>query len=532
MATEVQQLSSNVTETRFAKQANPRDLVASPRWFRGQVNSYPQFGPQVTSVAREIIDTSGQQEVGDAVDLDAGGGVNEDLTQETFTEFWPSILASESDAQAQNGGVLDPATPTVVATGYDIGTDAAAAGYKADDLVWAEGFATIANNGLKVVTGTAANVVEVTGLTIEAGPPVAAKIGVVGFQGASGDIGVDNSGSRPVLTSVAHDFTADLIEPGDYIWIGGRRAGQATNALSFDDDENTGLARVLTITVTGLTIDLTPGRSADGEFQDMITDAGAAKTIQVAYGDSTRNQRRNSVKTLKQYWRVERLLGNPNPVANPGINQAESLIGSVVSEAVINLPLANKITVDLTFLSTDAAQHSGQAGDEIDSDGATIFDLPAANAYNTSRDLMINDLASIGDGTDPTPPQLVGIVTEMTMNASLNAEALKGQGIFGAFDVSLGAFVMGSNITAYFTDVASQQAVRNSDQVLLAYGVAKVANGRRQGTVFSLPRGTLGDGRLNVQPNQPIRLPLTFGGARDPNLDYTLKVLEYRWLPS
>ncbi len=532
MATEVQQLSSNVTETRFAKQANPRDLVASPRWFRGQVNTYPQFGPQVTQVAREIIDTSGQTEVGDAVDLDAGGGVNEDLTQQTFTEFWSSILASAKDAQAQNGGVLDPVTPLATATGYDVGSTIDAALYKIDDLVYGEGYPDPENNGLKVVTGVTAQIVEVTGLVVDASPPVAAKIAVVGFQGQSGDIGVDTAGSRPVLTSILHDFTADLMEPGDYVYIGDRVRGGATNLFSFDDDENTGLARILTITAIGLTIDLTPGRSADNEFEDMITDAGAAKTIRVLYGDGTRNQRRNSVKTLKQYWRVERLLGNPNPVANPGIEQAESLIGSVVSEAVINLPLANKITIDLTFLSTDAVSHSGQAGDEIDSDGATIYDLPPANAYNTTRDLIINDLASIGDGTDSTPPQLVGIITEMTMNISLNAEALKGQGIFGGFDVSLGTFTMGANVTAYFTDIVSQQAVRNSDQVLMAYGVAKTANGRKQGTVFSLPRGTLGDGRLNVQPNQPIRLPLTFGGARDPNLDYTLKVLEFRYLPS
>src|SRR5690606_12407458 len=95
--------------------------------------------------------------------------------------------------------------------------------YSAGMLIRASGFSAPANNGVKVVTGVDAGNSEVlvAGLSVEAAPPAGAKISLIGFTGAAGDINVDVSGPLPKLTSTALDFTTLGIEPGESIYIGG-----------------------------------------------------------------------------------------------------------------------------------------------------------------------------------------------------------------------------------------------------------------------------------------------------------------------
>jgi hypothetical protein len=57
-----------------------------------------------------------------------------------------------------------------------------------------------------------------------------------------------------------------------------------------------------------------------------------------------------------------------------------------------------------------------------------------------------------------------------------------------------------------------------------------------QGIIFDLPLIALGDGRLSVEVDQPITLPLTTDAASgqdvDTNLDHTMLITYFNYLPN
>jgi len=531
---ELRSIDSNDTGLAALKEASPGVLPGTEQWFRIDVDTYPQFGATVETAARDIISTSRQSERGSAIGITASGGVSQDLTQVALTEFWESVFASTKDSQPQHGGVFET-SPTVTATGYDIGTPAAAAGYLANHLVYAEDYGITANVGLKLVTGTTLDEVEVSGLSVEGSPPSDAKLMVVGLQGASGDIEIDVASSRPAITSTVLDFTTFDINAGDMLYIGDRLSTGADNAFSFNTDENIGLVRVFSVAANRIDLDRAPTRDADGRFVDMVADTGTGKTIRLYFGDRTYNKRSDTTGFIKQSWRLERRLGIPNPIGSPGVVQAEYLIGAVLNETVINIA-RGLIKTEMRFVALDKEDRSGEAGaaTELYTEGDTILSLPATEAYNSTSDVLANDfiLVPAAASPDASPEKLFGFITDATFNMTNNASVRPAVGVFGGFLITLGKWGLGATYTAYFSSVSAPQAIRANSQVAITFGVAKVANGRRQGTVLDSPNGTGGGGELRVTPNNPIQMPITYGGARDTGLDYTMKVTEFNYLPS
>ena len=84
------------------------------------------------------------------------------------------------------------------------------------------------------------------------------------------------------------------------------------------------------------------------------------------------------------------------------------------------------------------------------------------------------------------------------------------------------------NVTAYFADVAAINAVRNNADVSMDFCLAK----DNAGWVFDLPLLTLGEGRLNVEKDSPVTIPVSIGGARDPHLNTTLQAIYFPYLPT
>jgi len=86
---------------------------------------------------------------------------------------------------------------------------------------------------------------------------------------------------------------------------------------------------------------------------------------------------------------------------------------------------------------------------------------------------------------------------------------------------------VGGNITAYFADIAAVQAVRNNSDVALDLAVVKA----NAGLVLDVPLISLGDGRLSVEQDSPITLPLTVEAAES-SFGYTLLLNEFPYLPN
>jgi|GEM_PF-1947687 len=583
-------IDSNVTGLRYAEEVSLGVLPASPVWKPLEPNSYNDFGGQITTVARNPINPSRQRKKGVVTDLDASGGFNSDLTQEnmqdilqgfffaslrrkgemeyfTFSKNFVATPATDQLAITSHGlktgqGPLQASSTTTLPAGLAAATDywpivvdddniklatsyanaiagtaiditdagtgthtlASVAGvtavddsfevsdpskFKANSLVRSTGFATEANNGIHLVSAVTGNLVAVgTALTDEVGP-AGAKLVVIGHQGASGDLSIDASGSFPALVSVALDFTTLGLIPGEWVFVGGDLAAEA-----FDETENNGLKRIRSIAANRIEFD----KSALA----MTTDAGAGKTIRLYFGRVLKNELGSDV--IRRSYNIERTLGAPE-TSLPNQIQAEYLVGAVPSEISINVPQANKLTLDVSFMATDNEQREAAEGLKAGSRPAIV----EADAFNTSSDFVRLKMSKVE--ADEAPVALFAFLTELTITINNNLTPNKAVAVLGAFDVTAGTFQVGGNVTAYFSDIAAVKAVRENADVTIDMALVKA----NSGMVIDIPLVALGDGRLNVQQDQAIQLPLSMDAATaakiDPDLDYTAMWVFFDYLP-
>ena len=97
----------------------------------------------------------------------------------------------------------------------------------------------------------------------------------------------------------------------------------------------------------------------------------------------------------------------------------------------------------------------------------------------------------------------------------------------GAFDTTAGNFEVGGSITAYFTTVAAVKAVRANADV----GLSVISAAKNAGFIFDIPLLGLGGGRLNVEKDAPITVPLEPAGAENEN-GYTMLYEVFSYLPT
>ncbi|URA06802.1 major tail tube protein [Xanthomonas phage Langgrundblatt1] len=524
MVCEVVKIDSNITGLSIAEEVCLKQLPVlavdgfDPVWYGQEPNSYSDFGGELTTVARAPIDPSRQNKKGTPTDLDASGGYNTDVTQNNLTRILQGYFFA--DARRKPSTVsLAMGTPNTALTSVTASskTYGAAAGLlpfnKAGYLVKASGFANAANNGIKtVVSATATTVVVSETVVDEASPGPNARLEVVGFKGTAADLSFAVVSGIPSLVSAAAlDFTTLGLTLGEWIWIGGDAAG------SFFAD-NRGFARIASITATALTFD-------DTEFTPTNA-VGTGVTLQLFFGTVIRNEKTPALIKRRSY-QIERTLGEGPEAENPGDQQAEYLEGAVCNELTLNIPQADKLNVDLTFVACDNTQRSGAAGDKIKS--ATLGTLVPAlgeDAFNTSSDIRRIKMAILDPSTSrPTP--LFGYVTEANLTVANGITPNKAVGTMGAIDTSAGNFVVSGSITAYFTSVAATRAIRNNADV----GLSEIVASKNAGMIWDIPLLGLGGGRLNVEKDAPITVPLEPQAAECAN-GYTLMYVNFAYLPN
>lgn len=267
---EPRKIDSNATGLSFAETICGRlptieDDGYLPTWYEMEPNSYSDFGGSITTTARRPINASRQRKKGVTTDLNAGGGANQDFTQTNFNRLMQGFLFADARQKVTthplNG---DP----VVITGAVASTDTytAAAGlsvFRAGMLVLVSGFATAANNGVKLVTAVDDDAITVAeGLTDET-PVDTVTIQAVGWQlanagtnmalvgalgeltltgaapvAATGTIEIDAVAAAETVTvgGVEYTFVATIVDPYDVL-IGGTDDETAANlAASINGD--------------------------------------------------------------------------------------------------------------------------------------------------------------------------------------------------------------------------------------------------------------------------------------------------------
>jgi len=517
-------IDSNQTGLRFCEETSLGTLpvAASQVWYPLEPNSYSNFGQTVKTVARKPINAGRQLKKGTLVDLDAGGGFESDLTQSNLQRLLQGFFFADAREKATTAPITGAAGVTI--TGAGANTFTAAGGltiFAVGDLIASSGFTNPANNGLRHVTA-----VSVTTVTVaESNVVEASTTGVlskVGIKAASGDLTITNAGSGtsyPVLGSTALDFTTLGLVEGEWIYIGGDGAG-----TSFATATDNGFARVRTIAAHALTLDKTQG--------EMVTDSGAGKTIELYLGRVLRNEQGTLIK--RRTYQLERILG-ANDSADTTKEQAEYQVGAIADQFDINLKSADKVTCNLTF----AALHQNFIDENVSGAntllskqaGATAPTIVDASAFNTSSDVPRINL-SIYSKTDGFPSPLFAYCTDVQITIKNNEKAAKAVGVLGSFESTAGFFEVGGKLTAYFADVAAQEAIRANDTITLDVHMVK----ENAGVSIDIPVITLGDGRADVKQNEPIMIPLSqdagAGTFIDPKLNYTALMMFWDYLPT
>jgi hypothetical protein len=417
-------------------------------------------------------------------------GFYSELFQSAMYALW-TRTAQHANDQTADSAITDAGTTanTYVVTDQSGSGGFAGSAYVVGHLVRATGFTNAANNQIfRVASSTSTTVVGTSlSLTAETVPPATARLKVVGFQGASGDITASTTG----LASTSLNFTTLGLQVGQWVKI-----GDASNAnFQFATAALNDWARITAIAASALTLDHRP--SGWG------TDTGTSKTIRVFFGDVIKNGTTDVPLTVEKGFLAQ---GTPTyPIHRGG--QASGLSLDLQAEQTVTG------SVDLMFLSgvgtgTSAVGVSyvafgGNAEMAASADVGRIMEAGAAvTATNSIRRLQI----ALNNYTRMLPA--IGTV--------------------GAIGLGEGEAAVTGTIEAYFGSTAL--LAKALAQPPTATSVATRLQKNNQAVPITLPRLFLTGGSPSAGgKNQDVIYNGTFLTARDPatNCHIQFDRLEY-----
>lgn len=495
----VNKIDSNVTGLRYAEEATLKTLPASPIFHMLEPNSYSDFGGQIATVARNPINASRQRKKGVVTDLDASGGFNQDLTTVNTTRLLQGFFFADAREKWTSKSLLNN-TNALVGVTAEAYTVVGAPILPAGTLIKASGFNKVANNGIKkLAVASTDSAITVSGLLVESTAP-SARLEVVGREFDAADISIVLNGGFAQLTSATVDMTTLGLIPGEWVFIGG---DSITNRF----ENSYGFARVGSVTATYIELDKISW--------EPIAEDGAGVSLHVYFGTVIKNESERA-KIKRRTYHVERTLDNDDDGT-----MSEYLVGAVPNEFTMTVSQADKVTIDMSFVALDNEQRTGVEGLK---DGTRPI-LPPSDAFNTSTDFTRIKLAPV-DLETANPKPLFAYATEMTLTINNNVSANKAIGVLGGFDTTAGTFEVGGSMTVYFADIKAVRAVRENADITLDAALVK----NNEGMVFDIPLLSLGDGRLSVEQDQPITLPLE-NNAAESKFGHTLLFNNFAYLP-
>jgi hypothetical protein len=495
---------SNVVGTRYAEEESYGVLPASPVWNTLEPDSFGDWGGEVTLMPRNPINASRQRQKGVVVDVAAGGSLTQDLTFENLQDLAQYAFCAALRKK-------DEVTVTAAATGPDAFTVASGGtGYREGDIM----FVTDGpNKGRHVVSAgsTGTNVPVASTLVVESGVEHLAYR--VGHRFASGDAEIDVSGDWPRLVAGSKDLTELGLMDGEFVGV-----GSDTEANRFALAANVFIGRL---------------RASGAAFLEFAkttrqpeADNGSGKAIEVFFMSKLVKNESDPALIIDKSAHLERILGAPD-TSEPGQTQAQYLRGSMLNELSISIQQSNKITVEMSWVSADELLRAAGAGGD---NGPLAGDRPAlvkSAAFNTSRDIIHMKMAPVVEG-EPVPDPLFAFLENMTITLTNNMTVDKAVGVLGGFAVTKGEFAVGAQVTAYFTRVEAIKMVQDNVDVTLSGHWIR----QNRGMSFDMPLVSSGGGRANVEKNQAIRLDLGVDAAEGADLDHTLLMGWWDYIPS
>lgn len=511
-------ISGGITglSVRFKDDLTDSGGVAITPWYAMEPNSYNDYGGKVVTVTRNPISRSRQRKKGVVTDFDASGGINHDFTQKQLQRLLPAFFyapAFEKPTTATLFGTAIPVTDINAATGdnlvFDNNPDL---GFLVNHLVWVSGAPIAANNGLKLVTAKSATGIDVLPAPVDDVPNATTKIEVVGYQFAAADVSFNAEAARGSIHAEDDanvNFTTLGLHPGEWVFVGdGSNAAYSFAGGSF-------YARVSihdAVTDDDLYFDKSTTAIADTD--------GAGKTIRVFFGTFLRNMTEAEIQsagdTNRYFIDIERTLGRDAD----GI-QSQVLYDAFANALTYTQPLSDKLSVDMTFVALDEQFRTGLDGLLA---GTRVEGLGEA-AYNSST-CLFRARMSLVDPDTLNPTAMFAYVQSIELTIENNVSAVKAQGDIGGIDTVEGDFAVGGSATVYFSTVGAVDAIRQYSDVTFDAILAQ----RNAGYVFDIPLLGLGNGRLNVNKDDPITVPLDMGAAEN-DAGFTASYTNFTYLP-
>jgi hypothetical protein len=209
----------NVTEEVCAKQLPTlAEDGYDPVWHGMEPNEYDDFGAEIETVARQPISATRQQSKGTPVDLNAEGGFTQDFTQHNTNLLLPGFFFANwhekpttKPIHRENGLQLAVTAATAATDRYTVAAGVLDRGFRAGQLVLVSGFATAANNGLKLIDEVDDTYIGVGDGLVDETPVGEVIITVVGEQFAAGAVNMAVTGNRGTLTMVTPAVAAEAV---------------------------------------------------------------------------------------------------------------------------------------------------------------------------------------------------------------------------------------------------------------------------------------------------------------------------------
>lgn len=481
------------------------------KWYPLEPNEFDDFGGEITTVARNPINAARQRKKGVTTDLEASGGFSQDVTQTNLTRLMQGFFFADARERVSTDPINGKAASTislvdVVSTDSKINVGAGdGTNFKVGDILKLSGMVNPANNrGDCIVTAISTDELTVTGTLVDETATSTCKLEIVGYQFVDDGLGVTFSGGEALnLVRNAGSFITDGFHVGEWIFVGGD-----TTATQFANNAP-GYARIEAISATQLTL-------REPTWTPVTEISVVGKTIQLFFGTFIRNEN-ELAKIKRRSYQLERTLGQDDD----GV-QSEYLVGAVADEYTLNIESAEKLTADLSFTALDNQLRTGLEGVKA---GDRTAVLPTDDVYNTSSDVYQLRLF-VTDPLKATPKSLYAKVMEASVSISNGASGLKAIATLGSFDINVGDFEVSGELEAYFSTVEAVKAVKNNADV----GFNVICSKDNAGFVYDIPLLALGGGRVNVEKDEPIKLPLETSGAEN-DMGFTLGATYFSQLP-
>lgn len=497
-------VSTNNVSVQYAIEASIGILPGSPLWQLMEPNDIGSYGATLTTVPRRPISKDRGRRKGTVTNLETSPEFEGDLTLESMEDFAEGFVYSEFanvefDLKSTGGEIPPPVASSTTWTVQSVSTLLAgkmqfvAAGPW--PLVHGKGYADSANNGLHQITvdpsGTDVIMTTDSTLVVET-PGTNASLQYCGVRSAIGDLALTISGSLATLVSAADiaDWATLGLLPGMYIHIGSDD-GTGARQNMFDNGSGSdvyGYARVVSISGATLNLD-----KIDVKLD--TTDASNATLVDIMFGRFARNVQviadADDTRYLERSYQFE--LAYPD-LGGIGVDEYEYAIGNLANEISLNVPLAEKATVNWGFVGTNM--------DDITptrkTNAATAVEPLRTTALNTSSNLVSITTDVISSVSDVC-------FKSMTLSIGNNASPEQCLGTLGAAFINTGLFEVSLEGQMLFTSKAIVNAVKNNTTVTFA---AILAN--EDGAIaLDIPTMTFGDGSREYPTDESVLVNVT-----------------------